>query len=158
MMNKMISFVQIITNIMMALLTVIVSFEVVSRYFLNMPIKQTSELVTLIFPWMAFLAAIIVTKDNGHFFVSYFRDKLPKKGQIISIFITKLIMLYFSVYMIISSFQLINISTTQKLPVLQISKAWMHYSISVAFIGITFIILYQIYLIIVKKDFALEEE
>ncbi|MGM8213889.1 TRAP transporter small permease [Virgibacillus sp. W0430] len=158
MINKFIHFVQIVTNIMMALLTIIVSFEVVSRYFLNMPIKQTGELVALIFPWMAFLAAIIVTKDNGHFFVSYFRNKLPEKAQIVSVFITKLIMLYFSVYMIISSFQLINISTTQKLPVLQISKAWLHYSITVAFIGITLIIVYQLYLIIAKKDLALEED
>ncbi|MGM8364811.1 TRAP transporter small permease [Virgibacillus sp. W0181] len=158
MIDKFISIVRIITNILMALLTMIVSFEVISRYFLNTPVKQTSELAAIVFPWMAFLAAIIVTKDNGHFAVSYFRNFLPKKMQVVSIFITKLIMLYFSVYMIISSVQLFNISASQRLPVLQISKAWLHYSITAAFIGITLVIVYQLYLMIVKKDLALEEE
>lgn len=152
MVNRTINFIQAITSAMMALLTIVVSYEVVSRYIFNYPVKQTGELVAIFFPWMIFLGAVLVTKDNGHFVISYFRNFLPKKAQVISLFITKLIMLYFSIYMILGSLQLAEISAAQQLPVLSIPKSWLHYSVTVSFIGITLVILYQLYLMIRKKE------
>lgn len=141
-----------VTGILMVLLTVIVFFNVVARYFLNLPIAFTYELVELLFPWITFLAVINVTLDNENIDIQFFVNLLPKPFQIVSAYFTKLVMLFFSVYITISSLGLASAVKNTKMPILGISKSFLYWSVSVSFIGVTLVIVYQIILMIMGKE------
>ncbi|MGO4887577.1 TRAP transporter small permease [Anaerobacillus sp. MEB173] len=150
--------INFVTGLLMVLLTLIVFIEVLSRYFLKLPLTYTGELTSLIFPWMIFIGAISVTKEDGHLAINYFRSLMPRTGQKIALIITKLIMIYFSVFMVMSSYQLSQVVTNQLMPMLRISKSWLYISGTVAFIGVTIILIYQLILIVLNKMEAPKEE
>src|SRR5690606_16361249 len=61
----------IIASVLMVLLTAVVFFNVITRYFLDLPIAFTYELVELLFPWVTFLAVINVTLDNENIDIQF---------------------------------------------------------------------------------------
>lgn len=142
----------IITGVLMVLLTAVVFFNVVTRYFFDLPIAFTYELVELLFPWITFLAVINVTLDNENIDIQFFVNLLPKSLQIVSAYFTKLVMLFFSVYITISSFGLASAVKNTKMPILGISKSFLYWSVSVSFIGVTLVIVYQTILMIMGKE------
>lgn len=142
----------IITGVLMVLLTAVVFFNVITRYFFDLPIAFTYELVELLFPWITFLAVINVTLDNENIDIQFFVNLLPKPFQIVSAYFTKLVMLFFSVYITISSFGLANAVQNTKMPILGISKSWLYWSVSVSFIGVTLVIIYQTILMMMGKE------
>jgi TRAP-type C4-dicarboxylate transport system permease small subunit len=150
--------VDFVTSVLMVALTLVVFSEVMSRYLFKVPLAFSGELTSLIFPWLIFLAAITVTKDEGHLSINYFRTLMPKLGQRIAHIITKLIMLYFSIFMVISSYQLAQVSAKQLMPMLRISKSWLYISGIVAFIGVSIILLFQLVLLVMNKMEAPREE
>lgn len=151
-MDKIMGIIDAFSCVLMVLLTLVVFIEVFSRYIFNLPIKITGEMTQLIFPWLVFMTTIAVTRNDDHLALHYVRNKLPKIGQKIVVIITKLIMVYFSFFMLISSYQLSVAVINQPLPVLRISKAWLYSSVTVAFFGVTIILIYQIVMIILNKE------
>jgi TRAP-type C4-dicarboxylate transport system permease small subunit len=149
--DKIINFVDIIASIMMVLLTLVVFGEVLSRYVFNYPLVYSNELTKLLFPWVIFIAGISITKNEGHLSINFFRELLPKAGQKWAFVFAKLVMLYFSVFMMLSSYQIAQAVSRQVLPMLRISKAWLYASITVSFAAICIILIYQIILIVVNK-------
>jgi TRAP-type transport system small permease protein len=143
--------IDIFASMMMVLLTLVVFGEVLSRYVFNFPLVFSNELTKLLFPWIIFIAAISVTKNEGHLSINYFRELLPRAGQKWAFVFVKLVMLYFSVYMMISSYQIAQAVARQQLPMLRISKAWLYASIVVSFALITIILIYQLILIVTNK-------
>lgn len=143
--------VDVISSILMVLLTIVVFGEVLSRYVFNFPLVFSNELTKLFFPWLIFLTAISVTKNEDHLSINYFREKMSKTGQKIAFLFAKLVMLYFSVFMMISSFQISKAVESQLLPVLRISKAWLYLSVTVSFVGVIVILLYQLGMILTNK-------
>src|SRR5699024_8498200 len=76
----------------------VVFFNVIARYFFNVPIAFTYELVELLFPWIVFLTVINVTLDNENIDIQFFVKLTPKPVQVVAAYATKLIMLFFSMY------------------------------------------------------------
>src|SRR5690625_6313164 len=62
----------IITSSLMVLLTAVVFFNVITRYFFNLPIAFTYELVDLLFPWIVFMAIINVNYENENIDIMFF--------------------------------------------------------------------------------------
>lgn len=149
--DKFIVAITFISNILMVILALVVFLEVMSRYVFKYPFVFTGELTQLLFPWLVFLGAIAVTKNEDHLSINYFRNRFSKKVQRIILIISKMIMIYFSFFMLISSFELSKAVMTQPLPVMRISKAWLYSSVTVAFIGITILLIYQIILLFLNK-------
>ena len=149
--DRFIDVVDLLASIMMVLLTVIVFAEVVSRYFFSLPLVFSNELTMLLFPWVIFIAAISVTKNEGHLSINVFREKLPPTMQRWAFLFSKLVMLYFSFYMMVSSFRLAESVVNQTMPMLRISRSWLFASLTVSFAFITIILLYQIVLILIKR-------
>lgn len=150
-MQRFIKGVDIFASAMLVLLTLVVFGEVLSRYVFNFPLVFSTELTNVFFPWMIFVAAISVTKKEDHLSINYFRELLPKRGQKIAFIFSKLVMLFFSVYMVISSYQIAIAVAKQPLPMLRISKAWLYASMTVSFSAIIIILIYQLVMIIMNK-------
>lgn len=156
--NTFIKWVDVLASILLVLLTLVVFSEIVSRSVFNFPLVFSNELTQVLFPWMIFIAAISVTKNEGHLSISYFRELLPKSSQKWAFLFSKIVMLYFSVYMMISSYQLACSVAKQSLPMLRISRSWLYTSLIVSFACITIILVYQIILILTKQLDAPREE
>jgi TRAP-type transport system small permease protein len=149
--DRFINAVDILASIMMVILTLVVFAEVLCRYVFNYPLVYSNEVTKLLFPWVIFIAAISITKNEGHLSINFFRELLPKEGQKWAFVFSKLVMLYFSVYMLISSYKIAQAVSGQVLPMLRISKAWLYASITVSFTAIIIILIYQIILIVLNK-------
>src|SRR5690625_3871382 len=142
----------IFTSILMILLTSIVFFNVIARYFFDIPIAFTYEMVELLFPWIVFLAVINVTLDNENIDIHFFVRLTPNPFQIFAAYFTKAIMLFFSVYITISSFSLASTVQNHTMPILGISKSWLYWSVSISFIGVSLVIIYQVILMMTRKE------
>lgn len=147
--------VMILTSGLMVILTAVVFFNVVARYFFDVPIAFTYELVELLFPWIVFLGIINVTLDNENIDIQFFVKLTPKPFQVFATYFAKMVMLFFSIYIIISSFSLTNAVQNHTMPILGISKSWLYLSVSIGFIGVSLVIVYQT-LLHLRKD-TLEE-
>lgn len=146
----------IISSTLMVGLTVVVFFNVIARYFFSVPIAFTYELVELLFPWIVFLTVINVTLDNENIDIQFFVKLTPKPMQIVAAYITKLIMLFFSVYITYSSYRLADAVQNHTMPLLGISKSWLYWSVTISFIGVSLVIIYQIVLLIINKGIVEE--
>lgn len=146
-----IEFLNLFSAFLMVLLTIVVFSEVLSRYVFNFPLVFSSELTQLIFPWLIFLGNISVTKDDDHLSITFFRELMPKWAQKFSFLLAKLIILYFSFYMVKSSYEIAQVVSDQAMPMLRISKEWLYYSVTASFIGILIVVIIQIILILTNK-------
>ncbi|SES06334.1 TRAP transporter small permease [Salipaludibacillus aurantiacus] len=154
-----IDWTELAASVLLIGLTITVFGEVLSRYVFRAPLVFSNELTQLLFPWLIFVAAISVTKQDGHLAVSYFRDQLPYRLQKILFLFSKVVMLFFSVYMAVASFRYVDNVSNQIMPVMRISRGWLSASVTVAFIFISIILIYQIVMILLNKlDVPREED
>lgn len=156
--GKLVSFSEAAASILLAALTIVVFAEVLSRYVFQAPLVFSNELTLLLFPWMIFIAAIAVTKDDAHLSVSYFRDRFGPVMQKYLYLFSKVVMLIFSVFMTISSIRFVDNVSNQIMPVLRISNGWLSASVAVSFVFISIILLQQIYLISTNQMTVPREE
>src|SRR5699024_10487701 len=147
----------ILSSTLMVVLTLVVFFNVIARYFFNVPIAFTYELVELLFPWIVFMTVINVTLDNENIDIHFFVKLTPKPVQIVTAYITKLDMLFFSLFITYSSFKLASAVGNHTMPLLKISKSWLYWSVTVSFVGVSLVIIYQTILLILGKENEKEE-
>src|SRR5699024_7594699 len=84
-------------------------------------VALTYELVELLFPWIVFLTVINVTYDSENIDIQFFVKLTPKPIQVVSAYVTKLIMLFFSIYITYSSYKLADAVGNHTMPLLKIS-------------------------------------
>lgn len=143
--------INVITRLAMSILTFVVFGEVLSRYVFKAPFVFTTELTAVIFPWMVFLGTVAVTRDNEHLAINFVKTSLPINKQKILTYLEKIVMLFFSVFMLKSSFQLTEVFSQQSLRTIDISRAWPYYSMVVAFSLMSLVIVLQILIMILEE-------
>jgi TRAP-type C4-dicarboxylate transport system permease small subunit len=134
----------VVSSILMVVLTIVVFLDVFSRYIFNLPFTFTGELTALIFPWIVFFGTVIITKNDENVAITVFKEKCfaGKSGKYADLIIY-LIMIFFSVFLIKSSFDLSVSVYRQTLPILGISKSWMYISETFAFCLVLLILIYK---------------
>lgn len=68
-----------------ALMVIIGSYQIITRYFFNSPSTFSEELLTYSFTWMALLASAYVFGKRDHMRMAFIADKLsgtPKRSWI----------------------------------------------------------------------------
>ena len=141
-----------ITAILMVILTLVVFLEILSRYLFGFSITFVSSLTQLVFPWMVFLAAIAVTRREDHISINFLVNKFRKKIQKRLVLFSKLVILFFSILMTISSFELAQGVINQPIPILEISRAWLYGSITLSFAIISIVAVYQFIAVLINKE------
>jgi TRAP-type C4-dicarboxylate transport system permease small subunit len=136
----------LIASFAMVLLTIIVFGEVLSRYVFKIPFVFTTEITALLFPWMVFLGAVAVQIDNSHLSITFLKETLPTKIKHFLSYFEKLVMLFFSIYMLISAQNLTQILSAQNLRTIDISRAWPYYSMVIAFLLMSIVLILQVFI------------
>ena len=127
----------------MAILTLIVFYEVVARYFFNSPLVQAQELVLLIFPWVVFLTTINITANGDHLRITFFRNLLPQKIRKIVVDFCLLLNLVFVVYMFIAGVKITIATSMARTSILLISRSWFYLALPITFAGMMVIVIMQ---------------
>jgi TRAP-type C4-dicarboxylate transport system permease small subunit len=86
-------------------LTVILSsvlLGIVSRYVFNRPFIWTEEVCTLLMVYLAYLSAPLATISKEHVVADFFKSLLPKKFELILIFVIRFFEIFFFVYVALS--------------------------------------------------------
>lgn len=92
---------EIICVIMFAFITIVGTYQIVSRYVFNSPSTVSEELLTYSFTWLALLAAALVFGKREHMRMGFFADKLSPKALKCVYVLSELLVILFAVLVMI---------------------------------------------------------
>ncbi|MBQ4145220.1 MAG: TRAP transporter small permease [Clostridia bacterium] len=99
---------------LLALMVVLGTYQIVSRYFFNKPSTISEELLTYSFAWLALFAAAYVFGARDHMRMNFILSKLPDKIRHIIEIITEIIILIFAAtVMIYGGISIMNLTMSQ---------------------------------------------
>lgn len=108
-------------------MTIVGSWQVISRYFLGKPSTYSEELISYSFAWMGLLAAAFVFGRMDHMRLSVLTDRLDKHKQIyLSIFSEIVIMIFAIVVLVYGGFSITKLGMGQASASLGISMGYIY--------------------------------
>ncbi|MBO6158368.1 MAG: TRAP transporter small permease [Firmicutes bacterium] len=78
---KLYSFVKIVTFSLFFVMTVVVFWQVVARYFLKMPLSWSTELSKILMVWMTFMGITMAFYEKAHPNITFLVDKFPEGAR-----------------------------------------------------------------------------
>ena len=121
---------------LLALMTILVTWQVVSRYVLNNPSTVTEELVLFSFVWMGLLGGSYLFGKNEHMAMTFLFDKLSEKNQIkVRIFFELVIMAFAVFILVFGGWNMSKLSMGQLSSSLQIPMGYIYLALPLS--GIT---------------------
>ena len=111
-----------IAAVLLSAMTLLVLYQVFTRYVLNSPSAFSETLTRYLFVWLVLITSTYAFGKRDHMCISYLKDKLPLKGQrmvnilieAITFFFAAAIMIYGGVR--ISAMQMVQLDSVLKIP------------------------------------------
>lgn len=113
----------------LALLSIIVSFQVFSRYVFSISLPWSTDVNRFLFIYLVFLGATIGVRNQSHLNIDVLVKKFPKKVQKILNIVINLIILVFLIILVIAGLIFALSSTTQVTPYLRIPITYYYLAI-----------------------------
>ncbi len=105
---------EIICIALFVFITIIGSYQIITRYIFNSPSTISEELLTFSFTWLALLSSSLVFSKREHMRMGYLADKLQgNSGHILSIIVELLIMGFTLLVLIYGGFFITKLTKTQ---------------------------------------------
>lgn len=92
---------EVICIVLFAFITIVGTYQIVTRYVFNAPSTISEELLTFSFTWMSFLAAALVFGKREHMRMEFIADKFKGKAGIILSIVSEIIVLVFSLLVLV---------------------------------------------------------
>lgn len=106
---------------LMAFMSVLVVYQVFTRYVLNNPSTFSEDLLTYVFVWMSLFSTALVFGEREHMSLSIFSDRLKGKYRIFLSVATELIIMVITYIVFINGGRaFMNVGATQISPTLHI--------------------------------------
>lgn len=119
------------TIAVLAMITVIVSIEVILRYFFGMTLYITEELSRYSMVWMVFLGSSLAIRENSHHRVELLVNLFAPKTRAWFNLIAQLLLAVFLVFLIIEGGIALSFQFEQIIPTLNISMFWFYLALPV---------------------------
>lgn len=98
-----------------AVMVVVGTYQIVTRFIFNSPSTISEELLTYTFAWMAMFASALVFGKRDHMRMSFLVDKLPaSKRKILELVIEALVVAFAVIVLIYGGFTIMGLTMTQK--------------------------------------------
>jgi len=122
------------TAILIAVIVAATAIGVFWRYVLRDPLSWPNELSLFLFLWIAFLAASMVARDDGHFKIEFFLEKRSEAiQQWVNIFLNVLKFIFLVVFVWVS-IRVFPIQSKRRMTaVLGVHKGWHTFSLTIGF-------------------------
>lgn len=139
--------------IIFALMTVVGTYQIVTRYVFNSPSTVSEELLTYSFTWMALLAAALVFGKRDHMRMSFLADKVSGRGQQLLGILSELVIMGFaSLILIYGGTAITRLTMTQITASLGISMGYVYLVVPLSGVLIIIYNIINIYLLCTEKD------
>ena len=116
-----------------------VLLQILARYLPGSGFRWTEELSRLLFLWFCFLSAAIALTRDGHLGIDYFYGKLSPKKQYVLDYVSVFSILGFSLLIAYYGFQLVQIVSMQRSPILRLPMSFFYAPVPVgAFLFIVY--------------------
>lgn len=122
-----------VAGFLLLVLTIDIFAEVVFRYILGMPIRFSSELAMIVFPWMVFFSAVMITRADGHIGIVIFRHAQKGVRRKVVEVAVYLFMMAFSGVMLVAGWDLAMGLTSNTLPITGLPKTLLYLAVPMAF-------------------------
>ena len=107
--------VSTICIVLFAVMVVVGSYQIITRFIFNSPSTVSEELLTYAFAWMAIFSSAYVFGKRDHMRMTFVADKLPKEQRkILEIVIELLIIAFAVIVLIYGGFTIMGLTMTQK--------------------------------------------
>lgn len=140
-----------------ALMVIIGTYQIVTRYFFNTPSTFSEELLTYSFTWMALLASAYVFGKRDHMRMAFIADKLKgRPREILDISIEVLIFLFAAIALVWGGYSIMMLSMHQKTASLGVPMGYIYAILPVTGIAICVYCVLNIIDMLHGKDLQLE--
>ncbi len=108
---------------LLGIMTVLVTYQVVTRYFFNAPSAISEVLAKYLFVWLIMICGAYVFGLREHMNIAFLREKLPVKARLVVEMISELLIVLFALtVMIIGGYkgavkQMIQLDSALQIPV-----------------------------------------
>ncbi|MDX1301029.1 TRAP transporter small permease [Photobacterium sp.] len=120
---------EIITVPLMAMLLVVLTWQIGTRWLLNDPSLWSEELARVLFMYMSLIGCALAIKTGSHVNITFFSDKLSEKSRLfltLSLELAVLVSIFAIIYL---GYQHVQRTAFFELITLGISSKWMNYSL-----------------------------
>ena len=107
--------VSTICVVLFAVMVIVGTYQIVTRFIFNSPSTVSEELLTYAFAWMAMFSSAYVFGKRDHMRMTFIVDKLPKtQRRILEIVIELLVIAFAVIVLIYGGFTIMGLTMTQK--------------------------------------------
>ena len=133
-------FLEFLTATVMAVLVIVVTWQVITRFIMNNPSSWTEELAIYLMIWIGLLGAAVALNRKAHLGIDYFVGKLSMKSYLITQLFVFFCIAGFSItVLVIGGLKLvtINLINNQTSPALGIKVAYVYLAVPISGFFIT---------------------
>jgi TRAP-type C4-dicarboxylate transport system permease small subunit len=131
-MTRVLTFLESIVGTILAVIALLVIYQVASRYLLGNPPSWTEELARYLQVWLVLLAAPICLARGMHLSVDYLTPKLPTGPRVFVRSVVLMLITLFSVVLAVYGARLLRVASLQVSPALGISMIWPYLAVPVS--------------------------
>ena len=107
--------VSTICIVLFAVMVIVGTYQIVTRFIFNSPSTISEELLTYSFAWMAMFASAYVFGKRDHMRMTFVVDKLPKiQRRILEIIIELIVIAFAAIVLVYGGFTIMGLTMTQK--------------------------------------------
>lgn len=144
-----------ISVVLLIALSVILVFQVFSRYVMAMPFTWTEEAARFIFIWMVFIGAAALASKNAHIAVTFITEVLPPTPARWVVRFAALITTVSAGVVAWASFEFVEKTAALPSPAMGLPMFWVYLAPALSFLLVA---LHSIEYIITGQEPTLEEE
>lgn len=123
--------IEVLTVLILALITAMVSVEVVLRYGFGKSLFITEEFTRYALVWMVFLACSLAVADNSHIRVEFVVNLFKGKMRACINLAAQMLFIVFLVFLIVQGTIALPFQRDQIIPTLNISMFWFYMAMPV---------------------------
>lgn len=145
--------VQWLCIIILGIMTVLVTYQVVTRYFFNKPSGWSEITAQYLFVWAVMFGSALVFGERGHLEITTVKGKLPPTPYMIVEILTNILLVAFAVFVLAYGGNQIAMSQMKVVDAsLQIPMGWIYYSIPVHGVIMAFYGVYNCLLAVKERN------
>ena len=123
----------VVITLLFILMTLVGTYQIVTRYFFNRPSTISEELLTYSFTWMSLLASAYVCGKRDHMRMGFMADKLTGPARrYLEVFIDALSFFFAAVVMVYGGISITRLTMIQITASLRISMGWIYIIVPIA--------------------------
>ena len=134
----------IVIGCLLALITIMATLQVISRFVFSFSIDFAQELVIFLLVWLVFIGTSMGVREGSLITLTIVLDRLPKKLLFVLDIISKTLLIGFFIVTIISNGPVMKFGLAIKLPTLKLPYAYLLVSYSVSAVIMTYYLIVSI--------------